>query len=305
MIQISKWPIGVFASIDAGYGVHLEVARELGVPTLQLHAPRQVSRSSKLARAYKQRLDDMELTLTAVFGGFDGESYASIPDVAATVGLVPPATRSNRLIEMKQISDFAAAMGCAVIGLHLGFIPHVKSERQDGRPPTRDVDDRQYHQIVEATREVCAHARSNGQNVHLETGQETAAALLQFIADTQADNLYVNFDPANMILYGTGQPIDALRQIGGFVRSVHCKDAIWSKSPGQDWGREVPLGQGAVDVRQFLSTLDAIGYRGPLTIEREIPQEPERQKQEIGHAVRLLNALAVELNNRPEMNPEH
>jgi sugar phosphate isomerase/epimerase len=111
----------------------------------------------------------------------------------------------------------------------------------------------------------------------------------------QRDNLFVNFDPANMILYGTGEPIPTLKQIGNLVRSVHCKDGTWSDQPGKTWGAEVPLGEGDVNIRQYLQTLDEIGYTGPLTIEREIPQEPERQFAEIGAAVQLLRDLKSEL----------
>ena len=107
----------------------------------------------------------------------------------------------------------------------------------------------------------------------------------------QRDNLFVNFDPANMILYGTGEPIEALKKIGRYVRSVHCKDALWSDQPGVTWGQEVPLGQGQVNIEAYLRTLQEIGYDGPLTIEREIPQEPARQKAEIGGAVELLERL--------------
>ena len=115
--------------------------------------------------------------------------------------------------------------------------------------------------------------------------------LVKFLKDTGCDNLFVNFDPANMILYGAGEPLTALELIGPYVHSVHCKDATWSDKPGETWGAEVPLGEGAVDMAAYLQTLDKIGYTGPLTIEREIPQEPARQKAEIGKALELLKSL--------------
>jgi sugar phosphate isomerase/epimerase len=148
---------------------------------------------------------------------------------------------------------------------------------------------------VAATQEVCDRCTKNGQALHLETGQEPADTLLKFIGDVRRDNLFINFDPANLILYGTGEPIAALRQVGKFVRSIHCKDGTWAKHPGQEWGREVPLGEGDVGMYNYLMTLKDIGYFGPLTIEREIPQDPERQKAEIGHAVRLLAQLKDKL----------
>lgn len=279
---MSKWPIGVFASIDAGLGVKLEVAQELGVPTIQLHAPHRTTRGPENARAFLERLKRANITLTAVFGGFDGESYADIPTVVRTVGLVPRETREARLREMKEISDFAKRLGCNVVALHLGFVPH-------------DAGGPLYAEVLALTRDLCDHCKKNGQSLHLETGQEPADTLLKFIADVARDNLFINFDPANMILYGAGEPIAALKQLGRYVRSVHCKDATWAARPGEEWGAEVPLGDGAVGMEAYLRTLDEIGYMGPLTIEREIPQDPQRQKTEIGHAVRLLSELKEKL----------
>jgi sugar phosphate isomerase/epimerase len=277
-MTLAPWSIGVFTSIDAGLGVHLEVAKELGIPSIQLHAPHAAGRTPAAAEAFLKRLDDYHIELTCVFGGFDGESYADIPTVERTIGLVPAETRAARLVEMKEIADFARILGCDVVGLHLGVVPH-------------DTKSKDYSEVVEVTRQLCDHAAKNEQAIHLETGQETADALLQFISDTQRANLFINFDPANMILYGTGEPIEALRKVGRFVRSVHCKDATWSDQPGKTWGAEVPLGNGQVDISRYLSTLKEIGYSGPLTIEREIPQEPERQKAEIQHAADLLAKL--------------
>jgi sugar phosphate isomerase/epimerase len=279
---MDKWPIGVFASIDAGLGVKLEVAHELGVPTIQLHTPARPTRTAAKARQFLSTLGDMRITLTAVFGGFEGESYADIPTTARTVGLVPPATRAARTQEMKEIADFARLLEVDVVALHLGFVPH-------------DASDPLYREVLAVTRDVCDHCERNGQALHLETGQETADSLLAFLKDVERGNLFVNFDPANMILYGSGEPIEALQKIGRYVHSVHCKDGRWAAHPGQEWGTEVPLGEGDVGFERYLRTLDAVGYHGPLTIEREIPQDPVRQKAEIGHAIKLLSDLKAKI----------
>lgn len=275
---MEKWPIGVFASIDAGLGVKLEVAHELGIPTIHLHAPHQKSRTADNAERFLARLRELGITITVVFGGFEGESYADIPTVQRTVGLVPPETRAERTQEMKEISDFARLLGVDAVALHVGFVPH-------------DPSDSLYQDAVRVTQEVCDHCQQNDQRLHLETGQEEPDTLLRFIADVGRDNLFINFDPANMILYGTGEPIPALRKVGQYVRSVHCKDAKWAAHPGKEWGMEVPFGTGDVNAEAFLRTLYELGYDGPLTIEREIPQEPKRQKAEIGAAVRLIQEL--------------
>lgn len=280
---MSNWPIGVFASVDAGLGVHLDVVRELGIPCIQLHAPHQQSRTPEKAAAFLARCADSGITITAVFGGFEGESYADIATTAKTVGLVPEETRAARVQEMKEISDFARLLGCDTVALHIGFVPDPASDS--------------YKNLLECTRDLLDHVAANGQSLNLETGQETADHLLHFIADVGRKNLFINFDPANMILYGTGEPIAALRKVGRFVRSIHCKDAKWAPEAvrGTGWGQEVALGDGDVGMEDYLRTLREIGYTGPLTIEREIPQDPVRQKADIGQAVRLLQSLRTKI----------
>jgi L-ribulose-5-phosphate 3-epimerase len=277
-----KWPIGVFASIDAGLGVKLEVARDLGVHTIHLHTPHAESRTPQRAAEFNKKLRDFGITITCVFAGFEGESYADIPTVHRTVGLMPLATRAARTTELKEIADFARQLNVDVVGIHLGFVPHDKS-------------DSDYRTMIELTRGVCDHFKKNRQALHLETGQEPVDVLIHFLNDVERDNIFVNFDPANMILYGAGEPIPALEKLGSRVLSVHCKDATWSDKPGHTWGAETPLGEGDVDMEAFVKTLKKIGYTGPLTIEREIPQEPERQKAEIGRAIELLERLKKQI----------
>jgi sugar phosphate isomerase/epimerase len=280
--MMEKWPIGVFASIDAGLGVRLEVANELRVRTVHLHTPHAGSRTPERAAEFKRRLAELDITITCVFAGFEGESYADIPTVQRTVGLMPRETRLARAAELKAIADFARELGVDKVGVHLGFVPHDKA----------DAD---YRELLAITRDICDHCKRNGQALHLETGQEPVDVLIEFLDDVARDNIFVNFDPANMILYGAGEPIPALEQLGSRVHSIHCKDATWSDRPGETWGRETPLGEGDVDFEAFLITLKKIGYTGPLTIEREIPQEPERQKAEIGRAIELLERLKKQL----------
>lgn len=281
---MDQWPIGVFASLDAGLGVHLDVVQELKIPTIQLHAPHKKSRTRESADQFLGRCVDSGITITCMFGGFEGESYADIATCVRTVGLVPPETQSARVQEMKEISDFARLLGLDILGLHIGFVPE-------------DSCTDSYLKLREVTRDLLDHLKNNGQALHLETGQETADHLLQFIESVDRDNLFINFDPANMVLYGTGEPIEALKQVGRFVRSVHCKDANWAPDGqrGKVWGQEVPLGDGDVDIKNYLQTLHDLGYDGPLTIERETPEDRERQKADIGQAVRLLESLRSEI----------
>jgi sugar phosphate isomerase/epimerase len=276
-------PIGVFASIDAGFGVRLEVVKELGIKTIQLHTPHKETRTDANAKAFTQKLKDYGITVTTVFLGFEGETYESIARTAETVGLVPAATRAARLAESYEIADFAAKLGVTAIGSHIGFVPHDRSSAE-------------YKAVVETVQSLCDHLTKHGQSLHLETGQEPVDLLMEFMDDVQRPNIFINFDPANLILYGIDKPLEALRVVGSRVRGVHCKDGIATTgTPGVDWGAEVPFGKGEVDAEQFLRILHEIGYKGALTIEREIPAEPERQKAEIGQAVNLINELKAKI----------
>ena len=168
-----KWPIGVFASIDAGLGVRLEVAHELGVRTIHLHTPHAESRTPQRAAEFNKRLAELGITITCVFAGFEGESYADIPTVERTVGLMPRETRAARTAELKEIADFARQLGVDVVGMHLGFVPH-------------DKIDPDYRELLDITRDVCDHCKRNGQALHLETGQEPVDVLIQFLDDVEA-----------------------------------------------------------------------------------------------------------------------
>ena len=278
-----KWELGAFASVDDGYGLQIDTLSRLDVSTIHLHAPRQRGRTPAVAAELTEKLASMGIRITCLFAGFEGESYADIPTVQQTVGLVPVATRQQRLESLKEVIAFGSYLEVEPIGLHIGFVPH---DRQSS----------EYQELIQATQGVCDHCRQEGHTLHLETGQEPAEVLLHFLQDVERDNLFVNFDPANMILYGCGEPIEALETIGPYVRSVHCKDAKWSDQPGKTWGTEVPVGEGDVDFPHYLRTLRDLGYQGPLTVEREIPQEPDRQVAEINAATERLRGWIGALN---------
>lgn len=140
-------------------------------------------------------------------------------------------------------------------------------------------------------RRVCDHAARNKQQFALETGQEPAETLRSFFLEVNRENLAINFDPANMIMYGSGDPIEALDVLGQHVVSVHCKDGTWPPKgvPGA-LGEEKPLGQGAVGMDRFINKLKEIGYKGTLHIEREI-SDPVQRMNDIRGAVELLRRL--------------
>ncbi len=192
--------------MDAGLGVRLEVARDLKVPTVQIHAPHQQTRTPAQAEAFLGKLKEAGITLTAVFGGFEGESYADIATTAKTVGLVPKETRAARVAEMTEISDFAKLLGCGCVALHIGFVPEDRGSAD-------------YKDLVSATRDLLDHINGNGQNLHLETGQESADHLLEFIHDVEPVVPRVPYDePVASDDPPTTQPSTICGTLGGAGR---------------------------------------------------------------------------------------
>ena len=275
---MDTWATGIFTSIDEGLGAGLDSVKELGVATVHLHAPGRDFRTAEKTAAIKDQFAAAGIEISVVFAGFPDEDYTTPETTQQTVGLVPLDRRARRLEETLAIADFAAALGVDAVGMHLGFVPEASAP--------------DFAAVVEVARTVCDHCRGHGQYFHLETGQETADELLAFIGAVDRENLAVNFDPANMILYQAGPPLEALDRVGHFVRSVHCKDAAIERRPGQPWSEDAPLGQGDVDIRAFLLKLRDLGYEGPLTIEREFSPD---QVGDIRAALQLLTDLRREI----------
>jgi sugar phosphate isomerase/epimerase len=257
-----------------------EIVRELrtlGVACGQLGIPGNYGLPGA-SESWKKALKEEDFVVYTVFAGFQGENYADIPTVQETVGYVPPGTREEREARTLELSDFAADLGVPSIALHVGFVPEDRS-------------DPDYAAVRDIVGRVAAHAAKNNQTLALETGQEPAPVLLDFIRDVGRENVGINFDPANLILYGVSDPIEALDVLGHRILTVHCKDGDWPpKDQPEALGIERPLGQGAVGMDRFIGKLKEIGYTGPLAIEREIEDQEQRLK-DIRAAVRLLETL--------------
>jgi sugar phosphate isomerase/epimerase len=228
---------------------------ELGVNNTQIGPLGPDFYTDENADRLKAHLAALDIVPTTLFVGFPGESYASMAAVKATVGLVVPEKLAERVAIMKRAIEFTARFGAPRVALHVGFVPP-------------DPTDPLYVQLVKVIQELADYCGEYGLGLSLETGQETAEELLEFIHAVDRPNLGINFDPANLILYGKDRPIEALESVKDFVVSCHCKDGVWPTEAGE-LGSELPLGEGQVDIPAFVAKLKAIGYQGPLTIERE------------------------------------
>ncbi|MEO6802472.1 MAG: sugar phosphate isomerase/epimerase family protein [Granulicella sp.] len=204
-----------------------------------------------------------QIGVTSIACSYEGEDYANLEAIHKTVGFTTKGLRQERIARTKIVSDFAHALEVTALSCHIGFIPTDTGELLHG--DLRDL-----------TRLLCDHCGGHDQNFVLETGQESAEVLLSFIHDVDRPNLKVNFDPANMVMYRSGDPLAALKILSPHVLSVHCKDAHFPTSSAGHLGSECALGDGEVDFPGFLRQLKAMNYQGILSIERE---EPDRERR--------------------------
>lgn len=184
-----------------------------------------------------------------------GEDYSTLDSIRVTGGVVPDATWDQNWKNIREDAAIAADLGLKLVMFHAGFLPDEPS-------------DPAFNKLIGRLRQIADYYAEEGIDLAFETGQETAPCLKEFIGHLGRPNVGANFDPANMILYAKGNPIDALRTLGPIVKNVHIKDATLTKVPGT-WGDEVPVGTGQVDWKAFFKTLLEIGFKGDLCIERE------------------------------------
>jgi L-ribulose-5-phosphate 3-epimerase len=254
----------------------IAMMKQVGLSHLQLY----IGPLIKLDEAQqKKQIDEIKnagITITAGMMGFPGEDYSTIARIKQTGGFVPDELWDQRRELFGKAAAICKRFGIGLLSTHIGFVP-----------PSSDS---QYSSTVERIHDICALLDKEGMGLLMETGQEPASELLQFLNDLRFRNVYVNFDPANMILYGAGDPIEAIRTLGRHIRHVHVKDATASDQPGTKWGTEVPFGTGQVPPLEFVDALKEVGYRGPLVIEREAG---ENRVKDVNAAVETLrNVLA-------------
>lgn len=193
--------------------------------------------------------------------GWDGPAAWNFYEGPLTLGLVPSEYRYERTKELMEGSDFAKKLGVENMATHAGFLPET---------PLCD----QYSSVIISLRTVAKKCKENGQYFLFETGQETPVTILRAIEDIGTENVGVNLDPANLIMYGKANPVDALDVFGKYVRDVHAKDGCYP-TDGRNLGVETKIGEGRVDFKELIKKLKELGYDGTLTIEREISGEQQ------------------------------
>jgi sugar phosphate isomerase/epimerase len=248
---------------------------ELGLRGCQLCGWDETFFTREIAEKIKNLAGEMGIRISTFWCGWPGPAVWDFYEGPLTLGLVPVEYRYIRAAVLKKGSDFAKLLGVDQVATHAGFIPE-------------NPGDPNYAGVVAVLRDIVSHLRRNGQKLLFETGQETPVTLRRLIEDLGGRDLGINLDPANLLLYGKANPVDALDVFGEYVLDVHAKDGEYPVN-GRILGEEKPLGQGRVNFPKFIGRLKDLGYDGPITIEREI--SGEQQRADILKAIELLKTL--------------
>ena len=267
--------LGIVAGARSTADIDLAIARvrKLGFPTCQVSIE---DLSLASAQPLRQALDKHGVEATALMGHGPGKTVWNFYEGPLTIGLVPRATRQARMDALKLTADVAEKAGIPAIHTHCGFLPANPNEQD-------------YKESVAAIKNVAAHCKERGRLFLFETGQEAPITLLRAIHDIGLNNLGVNLDMANLILYGNGNPVDAMDVLGPLVKGLHAKDGLFPTDP-KNLGREVAIGKGKVDFVGVVEKLKAVNYRGAMTIEREI-QGPEQTRDILASKLYLEGVL--------------
>lgn len=274
--------IGVLLTVSADTDFDKEFAkvRDLGLRSCQLSVWDMNVYTDENAATINRCVKEYGIEVSTLWAGWTGPCEWNFTGGPATIGLVPAAYRSHRIIELDKGSEFAAKIGVTTMATHVGFLPI--------NPADPDFTD-----TVAAIRWLARRMQDRGQYFLFETGQETPVTMLRAIQAVGTDNLGINFDTANLILYGMANTADALDVFGKYVMNTHIKDGLYPID-GLELGREVQVGEGRANLPAVLKKLKELDYKGHFTIEREI--SGDQQVKDIMATKTYLETLFTELD---------
>ena len=255
-----------------------KLAKSMGINSCQLSIWDESMYSLEYAEIINDAVAQTEFKITAIWAGWDGPREWNFTYGPSTIGLVPPTYRDARLNMLKKASDLALNIGVDKIITHVGFIPE-------------NPDHPDFAGTVGALRNICRYLKARNQYFLFETGQETPVTMLRTIQAIETDNVGINLDTANLILYGKANTLDSLDVFGKYVMETHIKDGVYPVD-GMKLGKEVPAGQGKANLPAVIKRLNELGFSGTFTIEREI--SGEQQQKDIAMARDLLKQWMAE-----------
>lgn len=270
-----KLRIGVMMSLGHDAREEIKKVHDLGLASCQLGCWVPELYTDENLAAVKAASGEFGVEVTSIWAGYPGPAHWNFTEGPTTIGFVPPDMRDIRVDAVIKGAEFAAKLGIGSVTTHAGFIPE-------------NPNDPLYAGTVEALTKIARRCKELGIWMCFETGQETPITLLRAMTDIGTGNLGVNLDPANLLMYGKANPVDALDILGPYVKGVHAKDGEYPTDP-MNLGVEKPLGEGRVNFPVLVPKLKSFGYTGALTIEREI--SGDQQIKDIKRAVELLDPL--------------
>lgn len=255
--------VGVCINFDeiTGMSKKFQDLKSEGFDNCQLISWKPELWTNENAEIINSLIEENGITISAFWCGWEGPCVWNFYDGQITLGLVPPEYRAMRIKNLCDGADFAHKLGVKNVVTHMGFIPE-------------NPNDPQFAPFCVAVRQVAEYLKKNEQYLLFETGQETPVTMLRCFEKVGSDNLGVNLDTANLILYGKSNPVDALDVFGKYVMNIHAKDGNYPTN-GHDLGMEVQIGKGKVDFKALFQKLYELGYDSYVTIEREISGEQQ------------------------------
>ncbi len=262
-----KFPIGVMLdSFRLPAGEAIKKAAEIGAQGLQMYATAGEFAPENMSTAKRRELLDMVKSNGLVFSALCGDLGRGFGNREL----------NGELIEKsKRILDLAKELETDVVTTHIGVVPADKNHER-------------YKIMQEACFELSRYADSMNAHFAIETGPEIATTLKMFLDDLGSKGVAVNFDPANFVMVTGDDPVQGVYTLKDYIVHTHAKDGrklresnpeviyriIDEEANQGDAYIELPLGEGDVDFASYLNALDEIGYRGFLTIEREVGGNP-------------------------------
>ncbi len=268
MIQCNDWAVGVCTwSLGNDLRKISELKKRTGVAHLHLGISPALAENGV---AFLAAVEKSGYEITAAMIDYPQEDYSTLQAIRRTGGIVPDdCWETNRQRTLDAI-ELTRGLHVTYLSTHVGFIDHTNTG--------------EYEKLADRVRLLADAAAEKQVMLLMETGQERAQDLRRFLEELEHPALGVNFDPANMILYGKGDPLDAVRTLAPWIRHVHIKDALRTQTPGT-WGAEVAWGTGQVGGESFLNALKAAGFEGAMAVEREAG------KDRMGDIIKAIGTL--------------
>ena len=252
----------------------IEKVKEIGFEAVQLTFRQPSDATPEGVERVREAIERTGLAVPAACIIVPGEDYSSIESIRATGGFIDPDDFPDRLEQCEVWAGAFADLGIDNVTIHAGFIPPAGDQGHD--------------EFMDRLATAVDTIHEAGLTIGLETGQESAEHLLVAMDELGRDYLTVNFDPANFVLYGSDDPLEAARLLGPRTSNAHMKDGTASDRPGEVWGADVPLGTGQVPVEDVIRTLEEGGFTGGLIVEREAGND---RAGDLARAREMLEAL--------------